>query len=288
MNASIYYCKIFDNNANKGLCNQLFALVSGIIIAIKNKKKIIILDYFLIDYLKIQFSAISNLINMQAFNHFLQTHYNISIYDRIIIPNHELINPNLFQYRFYWINGLDRFIFDHIISNIPFTPFFKKSANDFLQPKIISQNQKINILHLRLEEDAFDHWSKQNHMNKNTFQETISNKYIDLIDKHLNKEDVNIILSFSTQNKVIDYLHDQGYKYFFSEKNFSGRELNAALDLMIGTHCNNIFIGNFNLEHLNGSSLSYVLLNRLKHKSITNILIDLDHILEEPVIKSIN
>ena len=288
MNSSIYYCKIFDNNANKGLCNQLFALVSGIIIAIKNKKKTIILDYFLIDYLKTQFSAISNVINMQAFNLFLQTHYHISIYDRTIVPNHESLPANLFQYHFYWINGLDRNMFDHIISNIPFAPFLKKSVNDFLQPKIISSNQKINVLHLRLEEDAFDHWSKQNHMNKSRFQEIISNKYIDLINKHLNKEDINIILSFSTQNKVINYLHDQGYQYFFCEKRFSGREVNAAVDLIIGTHCNNIFIGNFNLEHLNGSSLSYVLWSRLKHKSITNIFIDLDHILEEPVIKSIN
>ena len=76
-------------------------------------------------------------------------------------------------------------------------------------------------------------------------------------------------------------MRDHGYKYHFAEKQFSGREVNAALDLIIGKHCNNIFIGNFNLENLNGSSLSYVLINHLKNKPITKVLIDLDHILDE-------
>jgi len=283
MNQSIYYCKIFDiSNANKGLCNQLFALVSGIIIAIKNKKRTVVLDHFLIDYKKNDSSAISYLIDVGAFSTFLQNNYRITVCDRTSIPKHETIHPGLFQYTFYWINHLDRTMFDHIMKNIPFVPFLNQLASEFIQPKIITPNQKINVLHLRLEDDAFDHWSKQNYMDKNTFQKVIYKKYIDLIDKYLNKEDINIILSFSTQNKVIDHLRDQGYKYFFSEKRFPGREVNAALDLNIGSHCNNIFIGNFNLEHLNGSSLSYVLLNRLKDKHITKILIDLDHILEEP------
>lgn len=278
---TIYYCKLFDiAQPSKGLCNQLFSLISAIIIAIKSNKKLVIVDHFLVDFSKKETSPISYLIDIPAFNIFLQKKYNISIRDRIGIAKHESIDPKLFVLTFYWINKLDRIMFDDIIRNMPFVPYLNTLARDFVQPKLENTN-KVNILHLRLEEDGFQHWSKQNFMDTKRFEEVISAKYIGLINKFLNKDDINIILSYSTENKVIEYMRTNGYKYFFSEKKFAGREVNAALDLMIGTHCNNVFIGNFNLENLNGSSLSYVLINHLQQKPVTKVLIDLDHILDE-------
>ena len=279
--SSIYYCKLFDmTEPSKGLCNQLFSLISAIIIAIKNNKKMVIVDYFLVDFSKKETSPISYIIDIPEFNIFLQNKYNISIRDRIGIPKHESIKQNLFVWTFHWINMLDRTMFDDIIQNIPFVPYLNTLAKDFIQPKLEDSN-KINVLHLRLEEDGIQHWSKENFMDKKRFQEVICAKYIELIDKYVNKDDINIILSYSTENKVIEYMRNQGYKCFFSEKQFPGREVNAALDLIIGTHCNNVFIGNFNLENLNGSSLSYVLINRLQEKHVTKVLVDLDHILDE-------
>ena len=43
----------------------------------------------------------------------------------------------------------------------------------------------------------------------------------------------------------------------FNQKYFEGRELNAIIDFLVSKQCNNLFIGNFNINESRGSTFSY-------------------------------
>jgi len=355
----IHCCKIYKMST--GLCNQLFSLVSAMIIAIKQKKEIIIVDNFSNDYEEQNFSNISDIIDLCKWNVFLKKNYNIvmvdknqvtfkinnvkygahgkyiDIIDKIIgkfynnntitidknvdinllaeedpvpfVKKEVVVNYSIndyvveerfeeeytflkeaiqfdlskeeFVYVFHWINTFDKSLFNILLKTIPFTDTFTTLSQNFITNKNIDLNQKINVIHLRIEDDAIAHWSAQNRMERSHFQKTLELKYISLIQKYIKKDEINVILSYSTENCVLDYLKQNGYTYHFTDKIMgagAGREINALIDLHIGGFCNNIFIGNFNISGLNGSSLSYYLLNKLSDKKVKQVLIDLDDI----------
>jgi hypothetical protein len=355
----LYYCKIA--NANTGLCNQLFSLVTGIILAVKLNKSIIIVDNFQKDFEKNITCPISEIINIDKFNIFLESNYDIHIIDKndvklkinsvyygndeyqiditkeivekcynnntfcinnrmdlnllaendpvpfhrkTLFMNYSINEYNLyetfeeeychlknsiifdmnlmnFQYTFLWMDAIDKNMFDNILKNIVFEDVFYEWSDCFIKNNKINTNEKINVLHLRLEDDAVIHWARQNKMNPESFRSIIENKYINIIKKCIDKEDNNIILSYSTENKVIDFLKENDYKYYITDKIIDdGREINALRDFIIGNICNNIFIGNFNLDYLNGSTLSYYLIKKLQEKNITFELVDLDRIIQ--------
>ena len=58
-----------------------------------------------------------------------------------------------------------------------------------------------------------------------------------------------------------------------------GREHEAIIDMLCAKQCNNIFIGNFNMKKLNGSTFSFLIIQNL-NDNINKILIDLDRITE--------
>ena len=177
----------------------------------------------------------------------------------------------------FWINAIDRTMFDDILKNIYFNDRFHTIRNDFLQT--IDDDATINVIHLRVEPDV-SWWASQNNMSHEEFKEYLEHKYIGLIEKYIKKSDDNIIVSYCTENPVLDYMKNNGYKYRCTEKTEPGRELNAIVDLLISTACNNIFIGNFNLETLNGSTFSYYISTLLDTK-VKRIMIDVDHIRNE-------
>ena len=188
------------------------------------------------------------------------------------------VSQTPFIHTFGWINKIDRIMFDKILHELYPATSFIKEANIFCNEKQINPYSRINVLHLRLEKDAIMHWSHMNNMNPYLFQQIISNKYIQLIKKYVDKSDHNIILSYSTNNVVCDFLKQNGYIYYFTNKSKDkGREMNAWIDLNIGKLANHLFIGNFNLEKLTGSTLSYCLSNYYD-KSVKKIMIDLDNI----------
>ena len=184
--------------------------------------------------------------------------------------------------KFGWINSINRDMFDDILKNISFNAYFTELSNPFVNQ--LKLNDKINVIHLRLEDDAITHWSKQNNMIKDLYKNELENKYIDIIINHVDKNDLNIILSYSNNNKVINYLSINNYKYtFIPKKLYLGREMNALIDLLISKNCNNLFIGNFNMNGLNGSSFSYLIAKKL-NGNIKCIFIDIDHIKDNIVI----
>ena len=179
------------------------------------------------------------------------------------------------------INSSHNNMFDKILQNIEYNSDFIMKSETIL--KHINANKKINIIHLRLEDDGILHWSKQNNMTRNNYKDYLVNKYINIIKKYISNTDENIILSSSLSNGVVDFLNNHNYNYKFIGKCFKDRERNAIIDLLISKCCNNIFIGNFNMKNMNGSVFSYYIW-KLLNDDVTKIYIDLDKIHDDEVV----
>jgi hypothetical protein len=205
----------------------------------------------------------------------LNNHNFVEVFDEILRDDiiFNLENQH-FRCIFGWPNRYNRKMFDDILCNIHYHSKYTDISKNFLQN---IDNDKLNVLHLRLEDDAIEHWSKKNNMNEPDFENYIMNKYIEIISTHIDKNDKNIILSYSTDNKVITFLKNNGYDYTFIEKNNEGREINALIDFLISNGCNNVFIGNYHPEKINGSTFSYYISKKLE-PNVKQILIDLENI----------
>jgi hypothetical protein len=352
----MYYSKIYSKGA--GFTNQIFSMITSIIIAHRNNHKVVVIDYFLNDFLKEKYTPISEIFDISEINKFLKRNYNIIIVDKYnidiqiritygteksnidltdyVIENfckdnvlcinkdivlndikgdpcigikkqlflnykineylvEEIYEENLtddisidilnsdYIHDFAWIDSFDKVMFENILTNISYHSDFTNKSEDIL--KKINIDNKINVIHLRLEEDAINYWSKMNNLNQEMFQSYIENKYIDLIEKYVSKTDQNIIVSSSLKNKVIDFLIENNYQCIFNDKYFEDREKNAIVDLLVSNYCNHIFIGNFNIKHSNGSTFSYYIGKYIKN-DITEIYIDLDKIYEDEYVIS--
>ena len=177
-------------------------------------------------------------------------------------------------------------MFDNILTHITYHDDFIIKSESIIHG--INTEKKINIIHLRLENDGIIHWSRQNNITPAVYLEYLENKYINLIKQYVSKTDETIILSSSESNGVIDFLNNNNYHYKFIDKLFKDREKNAIIDLLISKSCNNVFIGNFNIHNSNGSSFSYYIW-KMTNDNINKIYIDLDRIYDKAVlVKSID
>jgi hypothetical protein len=143
-----------------------------------------------------------------------------------------------------------------IFRNIVFKNKFSQKANEYIQ-RNIDGTKNINCVHLRLEDDAVEHWARENKMSPANFKRIIEDKYIDAITQNLKKEDTTLILSDNYENRVIQYLKENGYNYIKTQKMSNDREVAAIYDLQIGQYCNNVYILVYD------SSFSYTLLYRI-------------------------
>ena len=356
----VFYLKI--GQLGSGLTNQMFTLITCIIISINNNINAIIIDNFHNDYSNNETTPITKILNIPKINAFLKK-YNITLFDKndttfklenvkygindkfinitkevldkfsnieknalnipigtnfnLIVGDpcfgvkkvidfyyklndvdiHEIFNENFdnkisfdilnanYKNTFGWINSYDKNIFEEILKNITFNDYFLELVTNntmIIQKENLNiNNLKWNVIHLRLENDAVNHWSKMNNMDKEFFKKYIEDKYIEIVKKYVDKTDNTLILSDSIDNNVINYLKNNNYVYFFPDKNFiNGRELNAIVDLLFSEKCNNIFVGNFNISKLNGSTFSYCISQKMNN-NVKQILIDLDKITDD-------
>ena len=232
-----------------GLCNQLLSLVSGILHCIKQKKELLVVDKFLTQINSGSYCSISQVFDLTLLNNYLRK-YKINIIDGFNINNSAFrsISWDVINLAKKQNNEKLLAFIDEIYQNIYFSKDLAHYAIRFINEKIPDFKLKsVNVIHLRIEEDGINHWSKQNNMGVITFKKTLIDKYINLIKNNIRKEDITIILSGQTKNAVVDYMQANEYNIMFIDKKFNlnqkGRELNAIIDLIIGKFCNNIFIG---------------------------------------------
>jgi hypothetical protein len=169
-------------------------------------------------------------------------------------------------------------MFAELISYFQFnTLFYEKNVGKLNQYLQNSREKNLNVIHLRLEDDGIEHWRIFNKMENNEYKMALENKYINIIKKYINKSDQNLILCNDYNNNVMQFLKDYDYSIFYFEKEYPCRELNAINDLILGTKCNHIFIGNFNIHTSQGSSFDYIIWKKLPD-NVTKIFIDLENL----------
>jgi hypothetical protein len=166
----------------------------------------------------------------------------------------------------YFGGSKDPPLFVDILQHIAFHPrltnLFTTSTYPLKQNYI--QRARVNLLHLRLEDDAVTSFALQNRVQKEAFKRYMEEKYIAAIDKHIVPKDVTIVIAADYDNRVIEHLQKRGYQFTLTPKIHSKRELNAINDMMYTSFCNNVFIGIYE------SSYSYTLMFRLFYNGVNN------------------
>jgi hypothetical protein len=159
-----------------------------------------------------------------------------------------------------------------IYNNLFFHDSLINISNNFVQSINISDSSIVNIIHLRLENDAIYFWSRINNMSQEDFYKKLSEKYIEKITEHINKLDNTIILTYDDNNEVINYLKNNSYNYFIHNKiKNHDREVNAIIDFINAKQCNNTFIA------VKGSTFSKTISVIIKAKLIS--WIDINNII---------
>lgn len=176
--------------------------------------------------------------------------------------------------------------FNYILKNIHYHHIFINTVKN-ISSKLWTENEKINIFHLRLEDDAIDFWSHINGIQPDLYKTILEQKYIRLIQEHIDIDSTTLLLSASTENAITKYMDDNGVKYLYMPKNIvEGRDTNAILDLVASQYCNSVFIGNINPNNYHGSTFSYAIYNYLRdNKNVKKICIDTDRIFDKEYIR---
>ena len=154
----------------------------------------------------------------------------------------------------------DEMFFD-MLRNIPFNKTILHSSQTIIN-NLIQNNStnKYNVIHLRLEDDAIDHFYDKCNVSKSQLKSIIENKYIKIIKEFFNNNDTILLLTYNTDNAVIHYLKTNNYKCIINDKKDKDREISAIHDMLLGEYCNNYYV--FVWE----SSFSYTLLSRINKK----------------------
>jgi len=197
-------------------------------------------------------------------------------YSEVLQKNIDYTNENYKYFNSSIILNNNQDIFQDILIHLVYSKKFYDLSTSILSKQNITN--KVNIIHLIIEDESVQILTKRKNFLLQNFKEKLSNKYIQLIKDHIQKTDTTIILTKSLiKNPVIDFLNQNNYNYFIPRKHFEYSELNAIADFIHSKKCNNVFIGNFNYNTMNGSSLSYYIKNTIN----TNVIyksIDFDQI----------
>jgi hypothetical protein len=267
-----------------GLCNQLSFVINTILYASKHNKKYVVLDNFLKDNKSLISCPYGEIINLPVTNKYLKK-YNVELKEKNSVNIDSNTLENLFQkysvltysdIDYNWISYGDFF---EIYNNIQFQNHFYNLSNNLIIEihDKLGNDVKINIIHLRIEDDAVNHWSKRNNMSALLFKVLLVDKYLYLIKKYINKESFTIVNTYNKDNIIIKFLYENGYKFFTKKSNLSdGRECNALRDLLLARKMNNFFIG------ATRSTFSDFILNSASFKK--SIMIDLDNVKSPAVI----
>lgn len=255
-----------------GLSNQLISLINGIRFCKDQKRSVLLLDTLRNQFDRNDVTPISEVLDLEKTNEWLQKTYGVSIVD--VSKNKEMakgITPFNTWIKF----PLREFgICSQVAPNLVFHQQFREKAAKLVDefPKEV----KVNCIHLRLEQDGIQFWAGKNKLGWPDFTKKLSQHYIQLLQEHCKKEDHLIVLSYSTDNTVIQWLRENGWSFSLTPKDLAwGREMNALVDLLVADACNNVFISSFHTGFFTGSTFSYMITRRLpKNVKVVNINMD--------------
>lgn len=176
-----------------------------------------------------------------------------------------------------WNTPENQSLFNEILQNLQFHSKYRLRSNKIIES--LSTKSNINVVHLRLEKDAIDHWARLNNMEEGLFKKTLEEKYISIIEKYIDPHDITFILTYEPSNNVTNFLQLNNYVFFYTQKQVNdGREINAIQDMCIGEYCSHVFIG-----PIASSTFSNVLGLRIKTCN-KKVSFDMANILEEETV----
>jgi hypothetical protein len=169
-----------------------------------------------------------------------------------------------------------------VLRNIPFNNTIINSSQTIINHLIHKNSTNVcNVIHLRIEDDAIDYFYAKYNVSKSVFKSMVETKYINIIKKIFNKDDMIILLTYDLDNAVINYLKTHHYKFIINNKKDKDREISAIHDMLLGEYCNNYYV------YVWESSFSYTLLSRINKKpNVKTIQISYENLHNEP--QSIN
>jgi len=163
-------------------------------------------------------------------------------------------------------------MFRDILRNFVFNPTIVTKAEKYIDSSTIRHyidtKKKINVFHLRLEDDAIRAWGNEVGMNDfRQYKNILEDKYINIITQFVTKDSLTIFLASDYNNRVIKYMKENGYNYLTTPKLENARDVSAIVDMHIGAVCSGICVGVWE------SSYSYTLFDRVKDKSMVKFII---------------
>ena len=242
-----FYFKI-AKDVMSGLCNQMYSLSGCIEYCVDNKIKNLVIGKFLIEVNTDKKCPISDIMDIEKMNLYLKK-FDINLIDGS--GNDESIfKPSPIPYMGQSNNAR---IFIEILNNIYFLGKFHTIS------KNLTKSDIFNVIHLRLENDAIECFSRELMISEDVYKTINEYRYIHCIKKYIDKNIMTYVLTSSEKekNKVIDFLKENGYNFSIIPKNFEDRDVNAVIDLLIGSSCKKTFIGSFD------SSFSFTIMNRI-------------------------
>lgn len=152
-------------------------------------------------------------------------------------------------------------IFKTFVKTIVFHENIIGQASEFIQQHI-HENQKVNAIHLRIEDDAIQHWGAESKFTDLVlYKKLVELRYIDIIKRLISKDELTILLASDYNNGVVDFMHENNYNYIVTPKFSPYRDISAIIDMHIGQHCNNVCLGIWE------SSYSYAMFFRIFNKT---------------------
>ena len=258
-----YYVDICPH-LNMGLSNQLYLLINGIVRSIQEKKKILLVGDFLLQSSNVSSKGshpnLKFLMNPQSYHADSKQRIGqilaLDMMNRYFSEKHDLLIIDYMEYVGKYMNVpkiqaevtscgnvVHSILGKQVLRNIKFNINLVRQPFALMKRLISNSSTKINIIHLRVEEDALVHWGKVNKIPKQLFLHKMVRKYVELIDKHITKTDITFVLCGDSKNAVIKYMKKTGHNCHILDKTSKHREINAIMDMVIGRMCNNVFIG---------------------------------------------
>ena len=244
--------------SNCGLSNQLYILVGGIILCIQNRIPLLVVGRFLLEINTRYYSSIGKILYLSAINQHLRKKYSMSIVD--ISRTKFATRPGKLD--LYKLNPsmgtcselLNTDIGKDILNHMFFTPDLVSVPMKFLNTMLHGGgHDNINVIHLRIENDAISHWGAVNNMTAAKFRNEVTSRYIDLIKANMPKNQPILLLSGNIDNEVTAFMKENNYTYHVLTKQSKYREVNAIMDMILGKMCSGVFIG------ASGSTFSHLL-----------------------------
>ena len=272
INNTIY--GVISPQQNYGLCNQLYVFVSLIVHAISNNKRFVIVSGFRVQIHSSLMTPLSNIIQYDVLNNMLRP-YNVKVVDENnadipMISFHTIKPPTNFDISTKLTNSN---LGKHIITHLQFSPKITSHVMRHMNQSIPNHDRCVNVIHLRVEDDAILHWSAMNKLSHEEFKKRLVDTYIRVIKEHIPLHETTFLLSGTTNNDVVKFMRNAGYNIRMCPKVSKYREVNAAMDMVVGQMCTHMLIS------AGGSTFSHVIRTfHEKENRIKNVSIDLNHI----------